>query len=337
MRICICGGGNLGHVVAGFLASQPDNQVSVLTRRPENWANTLDVVDSNGKVYKGGINPTSNVSRAIAGADLVFICLPGFAIHDELVKISPYLKSDAKVGTVVSSTGFFFEAFNVLPDHIGLFGFQRVPFICRTIDYGHKAELKGYKASLNMAVEHVDDKEDFRITIENLFKTPVKLLRSYYEASLSNSNPLLHTSRLYSMFKDWKEGVVYDRNPQFYSEWTIEASELYIQMDNELQELLKVLPVDKGSIPPVLEYYESHDAKSLTDKLNSIPAFKGIYSPMKEVDGGFVPDFHSRYFTEDIPYGMRFIVETAEKHHISVPTMVEVYKWGLSKIEGLLE
>jgi len=334
MRICICGGGNLGHVVAGFLASQSDNQVSVLTRRPENWANILEVIDPDGKVYNGSIYPTDNVSQAIADADMVFICLPGFAIHDELVKISPYLKSDAKVGTVVSSTGFFFEAFKVLPNHIGLFGFQRVPFICRTIEYGHKAELKGYKSSLSMAVEQVDDKEALRIMIENLFKTPIKLLRSYYEVSLSNSNPLLHTSRLYTMFKNWEEGVVYDRNPQFYSEWTIDASELYIQMDNELQELLKVLPVDKGSIPPVLEYYESHDAESLTDKLNTIPAFKGIYSPMKKVEGGYVPDFNSRYFTEDIPYGMRFIIETAEKYQISIPTIDKVYKWGLSKIES---
>lgn len=334
MRICICGGGNLGHVVAGFLASQSDNHVSVLTRRPENWANILEVIDPDGKVYNGSIYPTDNVALAMADADLVFICLPGYAIHDELVKISPYLKSDAKVGTVVSSTGFFFEAFKVLPNHIGLFGFQRVPFICRTIEYGHKAELKGYKSSLSMSVEQVDDKESLRIMIENLFKTPTKLLRSYYEVSLSNSNPLLHTSRLYTMFKNWEKGVVYDRNPQFYSEWTIDASELYIQMDNELQELLKVLPVDKGSIPPVLEYYESHDAESLTDKLNTIPAFKGIYSPMKKVEGGYVPDFNSRYFTEDIPYGMRFIIETAEKYQISIPTIDKVYKWGLSKIES---
>lgn len=334
MRICICGGGNLGHVVAGFLASQPENHVTVLTRRPENWSNRLEVIDPDGKVYKGSISPTDNVSQAVVDADLVFICLPGFAIHDELVKISPYLKSDAKVGTVVSSTGFFFEAFKVLPNHIGLFGFQRVPFICRTIEYGHKAELKGYKHSLSIAVEQVKNKEGLRYKIESLFKTPVKLLRSYYEVSLSNSNPLLHTSRLYTMFKDWEESVVYERNPQFYSEWTIEASELYIQMDNELQELLKVLPVDRGSIPPVLEYYESHNAKSLTEKLNTIPAFKGIYSPMTEVEGGFVPDFNSRYFTEDIPYGMRFIIETAEKHQISIPTIDMVYKWGLSKIES---
>lgn len=333
MNICICGGGNLGHVVAGFLAAQDDNHVTVFTRHPERWADTLVVSDPFGNIYKGAIHATSDASEAISNADIIIVCLPGFAIHDELVKIEPYLKADVKVGTVVSSTGFFFEAFKVLPKHIGLFGFQRVPFICRTEEYGHKAELKGYKSSLCMAVEQIDDKESLRKSIEQLFKTPVKLLRSYYEVSLSNSNPLLHTARLYTMFKNWHEGMYYECNPQFYSEWTVAASELYIQMDEELQQLLELLPVDKGSIPPVLEYYESCDAESLTIKLNTIPAFKGILSPMIKTDRGYVPDFKSRYFTEDIPYGMRFIVEVGKQYGITLKNINKVYRWGLTAIK----
>ena len=34
MNITICGGGNLGHVVAGYLSSQSANAVSLLTSRP---------------------------------------------------------------------------------------------------------------------------------------------------------------------------------------------------------------------------------------------------------------------------------------------------------------
>ena len=75
-------------------------------------------------------------------------------------------------------------------------------------------------------------------------------------------------------------------------------------MDREFQQLLQVLPVREGSIPTILDYYESSDAASLTRKLRSIQAFKGILAPMKAVEGGFVPDFSSRYFTEDFPYGL---------------------------------
>ena len=134
--------------------------------------------------------------------------------------------------------------------------------------------------------------------------TPVHLLSNHYEASLSNSNPLLHPSRLYDLWHDWRVGVVYPRVPLFYEEWTENAARLYIDMDNELQALLARLPVRPGAIPAVLAYYQSTDAASLAAKLRSIEAFKGIASPMKAVDGGFIPDWESRYFTEDFPYGL---------------------------------
>jgi hypothetical protein len=236
------------------------------------------------------------------------------------------------VGTVVSSTGFFFEAFKVLPKDTALFGFQRVPFISRIIEYGKKAELKGYKETLSVAIEQTDNKGPFRKQLEQLFEKPVTLLDSYYEVSLSNSNPLLHPSRLYTMWKDWRPGIVYPRNPQFYAEWTLEASVLLIQMDEEFQNLLNILGLKSGCIPTVLDYYECTDAESLTHKLQTIKAFQGIYSPMKEVPGGFIPDFTSRYFTEDFPYGMRFIVETAREQHFPIPTIEGVYQWGISII-----
>ena len=103
-------------------------------------------------------------------------------------------------------------------------------------------------------------------------------------------------------------------------------------MDEEFQHLLKVLGLKLGCIPTVLDYYESTDAESLTNKLHDIKAFQGISSPMKEVPNGFLPDFTSRYFTEDFPFGMRFIVETAHTHHVPIPTIEDVYQWGISKI-----
>lgn len=332
MRICICGGGNIGHVCAGFLANR-GHEVSILTTKPERWRSEIEIIAPDG-TFTGKLHKvTSKASEVVPQAEIVLICLPGFAIHDELVKIKPHLSKTCIVGTVVSSTGFFFEAFQELPSDITLFGFQRVPFISRIIEYGQKAELKGYKESLHAAIEQTDKKDSIRYTLEKLFEKPVTIAENYYEVSLSNSNPLLHPSRIYTMWKDWKPGTVYPRNPQFYEEWTIEASDLLLDMDKEFQSLLKNLGLKDGCIPNILDYYESTDAESLTKKLQSIKAFQGIASPMKKMDGGFVPDFSSRYFTEDFPYGMRFIVETAQQQDVSIPTIREVYQWGLSKIE----
>ena len=336
MKITICGGGNLGHVTAGFFAAQDDLQVSLLTTKPEKWSRYLEVVDVNGKTYKGKLDRISSNSKdVIPGADIVLLCLPGFAIHEELCSIAPYLDNKTWVGTVVSSTGFFFEAMKVLPKSQPLFGFQRVPFISRIINYGHVAELKGYKESLSVAVEQADNKEEVRATLEKLFLTPTKLLDSYYEVSLSNSNPLLHTARLYTMWKDWKPGMSFERNPEFYCDWTIEAAELLIAMDEEFQSLLKKIGLKEDAIPPILQYYESTDAESLTRKLHSIPAFKGILSPMVVNQfGKYEPDFSSRYFTEDFPYGLRWIVETGYNHSYKMVLLEKVFIWGMKVLNS---
>ena len=331
--ICICGGGSLGHVVAGYLAATKPVKVNVLTQRPERWSREIVVDTPDGRVLHGGLNVvSSDPAEALSGVDVVLLCLPGFAIRDELIKIRPYLNKDTYVGSVFSSTGFFFEAMQLLDEVIPLWGFQRVPFIARTEEYGHSAHLLGYKSAHNIAVERCDDKEGFRALIESLFDAPVTLLSNYYEASLTNSNPLLHTSRLYTMFGGENEGRVFPRMILFYEEWTVEAAQLLIDMDEEFFTILRYLPVSEGYLPRILDYYESHDAESLARKLSSIQGFKGITSPMKETAEGWVPDFASRYFTEDFPYGLRYIWELAHQLNIDVPYIDKVYNWGVSKL-----
>lgn len=329
MKICICGGGNLGHVVAGFIAAQKKHEVCLLTRHPELWSQDLSIEAPAETTYSGHLNGLfSNAEQAVSDADIILLCLPGYAIRETLLQIKDYVQSDAAVGSVVSSTGFFFEAMQLLPASQPLFGFQRVPFISRIIEYGHKARLMGYKDSLNLAIERTEHPEQLRDTLADMLQTPIQLLGSYYEASLSNSNPLLHPSRLYTLWKDWHEGDIYPRVPFFYEEWTEETAQLYIQMDNELQSLLDLLPVQKGSIATVLDYYESTDAVSLAKKLRSIEAFKGILSPMKQVEGGYIPDFQSRYFTEDFPYGLAIIHRLAHEKGVPSPSIDMVYDWG---------
>ena len=332
-KVCICGGGNLGHVVAGFLAAHGDCEVSLLTRHPDRWQQQLEITTPDGTILKGELKTISaDPNEVVSPADIVLLCLPGFSIREVLQQIQPALTAGTAVGSVVCSTGFFFEAFKILSDQNPLFGFQRVPFISRLKEYGHSADLLGYKPNLSMAIEQTNEKEALKTTIEQLFRVPVQLLASYYEVSLTNSNPLLHPARLYSLWKDWHEGVAYPKESLFYEQWTIEASNYLIQMDQEFQQLLSVLPVTKGSIPTILDYYESKDAISLTHKLQSILAFKGIKSPMKQVEGGYVPDFSSRYFTEDFPYGLQIVQQQARQHGVSTPMIDEILRWGLTRL-----
>mgnify|MGYP003499212442 FL=1 len=334
-KICLCGGGSLGHVIAGWLSSKGKAEVSILTGSPDRWNKEINVFLPESEVLTGHLTSVSgNPEEVISDADVVLFCYPGFMIASELERIKPYLKQDAYVGSVFSSTGFFFEALRILSPSQPLWGFQRVPFICRVQEYGSSARLLGYKPCYHIAVENVPDeqKRKFADMISEWFERPVHLLKNYYEASLTNSNPLLHTSRLYTMFGRENEGRVYPRMINFYEDWTVEAADVLIKMDREFFELLKVLPVTEGYLPPILEYYESHDAQSLAAKLSSIAGFKGITSPMIQTEEGWIPDFKSRYFTEDFPYGLKYIWQLARDHNIPTPVIDEVYQWGISKL-----
>lgn len=129
--------------------------------------------------------------------------------------------------------------------------------------------------------------------------------------------------------------MTYPRNYLFYEEWTLEAAKLYIDMDNELFQLLEVLPVTVGYLQRALPYYESHDAESLRHKLSTIAGLKGITSPMKELSTGiWVPDFNSRYFTEEFNYSLKLIWELTVKHGIHAPNIEKVQLWGRKMVQS---
>ena len=119
--ICIIGGGNLAHVVGGYLAAKPDSEVRLLTRHPERWQadRTITITDCNNKVFKAHFTTISDdPSVTVKGVHIVLLCLPGFAIAPVLESIKPYLDSSTLVGSVVSSTGFFMMAQKILPSTV---------------------------------------------------------------------------------------------------------------------------------------------------------------------------------------------------------------------------
>ena len=54
INICICGGGGLGHVIAG-VATHKGFNVSVLTRHPEQWNPSLLIENCRGNTFSGSL------------------------------------------------------------------------------------------------------------------------------------------------------------------------------------------------------------------------------------------------------------------------------------------
>ena len=75
MRICICGGGSLGHVIAGKIADKGE-QVSILTRQPNKWNKELQVDDCAGNLFRGKLAcVTHKAELVIPDADIILLCL----------------------------------------------------------------------------------------------------------------------------------------------------------------------------------------------------------------------------------------------------------------------
>jgi len=327
-KICICGGGNLGTVIAGVAAAR-GYKVDMLTRSPERWSQTVAVTDPEGKCFRGNLNRVSaDPEDVIPGSGIVLVCLPATAMSEELRRIKLFLDKGAAVGSVFCCTGFFVMALRELGVDAALFGFQRPPFIARVNRYGESASLLGYRKVMRIGFWDMDEERvsDVSSILEDIHATPVDVLRHPLQATLTNSNPILHTSRLYDMFSRREEAM--PCIPKFYEEWTDSSSAVLIAADSEFQSLLHELNLDDGDIPPLIDYYESQDAASLSRKIRSIGAFKGLLAPMKETAPGcFYPDFASRYFTEDFTYGLLMIKLVGELKGVSMPVIDRMLTW----------
>lgn len=330
IKVCICGGGSQGHISAGVIGSRDNYDINILTRRPNDWSHDFVTIDLTGKEYKSHLNIISNNPvDVIPDADIVLVCLPGYAIKEELEKIKPYIKDGSIIGSAFGGSGFFMQIINVFGASIKSFALQRVPYTGRVKEYGHSATLKGYKPYLKVATMNINEPETLLSIIENWYHTPVYHLKHWLEATLSNSNPLLHPCRMRIMFKDWTPDKIYPEIPFMYNtDWNDESSECWVACDNELRKVMDKLPMDAKEVPSVLEYYECRDIPSLTQKMQSIEPFKTVKAHMLESNGGYKLDASIRYFTEDIPYGLMMIKAFAQYIGVSTPRIDDVIYWA---------
>lgn len=200
---------------------------------------------------------------------------------------------------------------------------QRVPYIARIEEYGRRVQMSPPRAVHRLFVSQEEMKPAWTALCREFFEGDVEFLHSPLTFIFNNSNPLLHPARLVVLFRDWQKKV-FTRNPFFYAEWTDESTDLYIKADEEMFAVLKAADPTgacEKDYESVLNHYGVTSAAELTKKLRSIECFRSITSPMRELsDGTWIPDFTSRYFTEDI-VGLRAIQAFARRILVPTPTI----------------
>lgn len=328
--VSIVGGGALAHVLAGILASQ-GVLVKILTRKPEQWADELKVVLPDGSERFAKLLTISNDPFVvIPSAEIVIIALPGFALVDALKRISPYVTENTWVGSVVASTGFFFFANKLLSKNVPLFAFERVPYVARIIDYGRSAKIFGFrKEGLK-----ISGTRNCLVDLSNFFgkylNNKCSILSSPLDISIVNSNPILHPSRLYSLF-GLQDKIDSPKELYFYADWDDIASEVLVACDEELQKVR--LACGLSCRESIFDHYESKTIRGLTEKIKNIEALSKITVPCVWKDGVLAPDTSHRYFQEDVSYGLSIIKALAMCKEVVTPHIDEVYSWAKSKMQ----
>jgi len=311
------------------------HDVTVYSSKPECWKENIDVLDDNDNVLMTGklAKVTNNLADAVDGANIIWIVIPSM-LFENMGKMLQFLLSPGQlIGVVPGSGGAEFAFKGCIEKGCILFGMQRVHSISRLKEYGRSVHMLGRKSMLYIGSIPSSEATNICKLVEPLFDIPCKALKNYLAVTLTPSNPILHSTRIYSMFKDWKPGVVYPRNFLFYEDWDDASSDMLICCDSEEQSLCGVLPICLDEVVSLRTYYESQDAKAMTKKIRGIKAFKGLTSPMKKTDNGWIPNFESRYFMADFPYGLKIIKDLADLFIVPTPNIDTVWRWYVKTLK----
>ncbi len=329
MNVTVIGAGNIGTQFAVQFGSK-GHDVTFYASKPERISKELSIVDGEGRLQKTAAmkNITCDMGKAVADADYIFVTHPAFLLPETAKKMLGKTKDGVKIGVIPGTGGAEFAFKPLIEQGAVLFGLQRVPAVARLSEYGKTVCVEGPRPLLHVAAIPRSITYEIADVIADTFDVPCKAMDNYLCVTLTPSNPILHTTRLRTEFADYKKGVVYPKNILFYEEWAMESSELLLKCDEELQQVCRKLDkLDLEDVKSLKLHYESDTAEKLTAKIRSIKSLQGLGSPMLEVEGGFIPDFNSRYFTADFPYGLAILLEMAKLVGVDAPFMAETLKW----------
>jgi hypothetical protein len=315
MKITIVGFGNIAHALIAYMGAKENIKISILTS---------SIIDTNSIVLsdnssKGIIYTiSSQPSKVIPDSDLILLTTPSHVRFEAIKKIAPFVSQSTIIGAFPGIGGFYDEIQKIFGNDMTVFASQRVPYIARVVERGKEVTATP-KKSISIAINH--NQAYIQELLSGLLDMDVDLLDSFMEVHLTNSNPILHSARLFSLYT---ECYPLSKEVLFYKEWDDNASKVLLQMDEEFMDLIKKLELQ--NISSLKKHYEVQNYQQMTQKLQSIKAFEGIKTPLIKVDNRYIFDINSRYFQEDINHDLLYIIKTANKNLVQLPTINRVYK-----------
>ena len=256
-RIAIIGGGNIGTQFACMFSSK-GYDVNLLSSKPYLFDKKLEIIDENECVTEGVFKlVSSNLKEVIAECNLIFVTYPAFMLETLADEMSHYIKKGTVICVVPGTGGAEFAFRKCLQKGCFLAGLQRVPSVARIEEYGKRVRCEGLRNELFVSsVPICDSVYALAELLSTVWGIPCTVMPHYLNVTLVPSNPILHTTRLRTLFEDYYQGLVYERNPLFYGEWTDNSSALLIKCDEELQNMIKIMDkIDLHFVKSLKEHY----------------------------------------------------------------------------------
>jgi len=342
--LTVVGGGNGAHALAAFAASK-GMEARIWAPIPEE-ADVLQkgVSDLGGiaaftgdSVIKG--RPTvisANPAEVIPGSELIIFVLPAFAHKEVMLKMRPHLDKTSIIGAMPSRSGFEFMAKTMVSPENIIFGVQTLPWACRIKEYGKTVEILGTKSKVSVAASPAVKVNKVCRNLQDILGIEVVETHTMLALTLGNVGQIIHPGIMYGLFRDWdNKPFAAERIPLFYQGVTEEISGVLEGLSLEIltikEHLQEKTGVNLEGVLGIKEWllssYEDNilDKSTLSGCFNTNRGYKGLKAPVKAVgEEQYVPDFNSRYLTEDVPYGLVVTRGLAEITKTLTPMMDEV-------------
>jgi hypothetical protein len=216
-----------------------------------------------------------------------------------------------------------------------------MPFNCRIKEYGKRVDLAAFKDVYDLAAFPSADGQKCGKLLSEILDKPVQVGGSMPALHLLGANPNIHPARLYGLWSDWDGKTPYPENPLFYETWDDKSAELADGISQERCALwAEIVRKTKGKagkvedVKPIKEYIFQCYGKQIADPsttkgvFSTNDGYKGFKCPMKEVEGGFVPDFKNRYFSEDFPESFAIYKGLADLCNFPTPVIDRCFLWA---------
>lgn len=312
----VIGGGNGGHATAGQLGLS--NQK---VRIYDIFEDTVDIINKQGGIYVEGelegFAPvefaTTDIGKAIEGADVIIIVTPAFAHADIARKSAPYFKGNQKLllhpGTMFGSIEFL----NILRENgndedILIGEAVSLLYAARLIEKG-RVDILGVKNSLPIATIPSDRVSEMAEVLAPIFPQMSKTLSNVIESGLQNPNCVVHplpTLLCTSLIESGREWLYY------YDGISESVGHAACALDKERLSIGKALGLDIMSIEDFYLDMYNVEADSLAEVTNKVKAYSGVKGHSS---------VNTRYLLEDIPYSIIPMIGLAKLLGVDVPIM----------------